>query len=283
MMSGVTKTLLRRPTAAERDPARARRRRTLINRTLAVAFPVALILLWQIASSRGWIDNRLYPSPSDLVRDGRRRISSGELWHVTFVSGRRMVLGYAIGSAFGLALGIVMGLQVRVRATAEPLMWALYTVPKLALLPLFLTIFGYEEEPIVALVAVTVFFFVWISAMAAVMAVDTGYREAAVVAGAGKWQVFRHVIWPGALPQIFVGLRISAGVAILTLVGIEFVFGGDGLGFMINNSRVVFDPPGEYVGIVVVAILGLAFSILIRVFGRLASPWAKEDQAIGAI
>ncbi len=104
---------------------------------------------------------------------------------------------------------------------------------------MFLIIFGVGEKPVIVILAVTVFFFVWIQTMASVMSVPEGYREAAVSFGVTRRQMFRHVILPAALPQIFVGLRIAAGVAVLTVIGVEFVFapGFAGLGYRINNAR----------------------------------------------
>jgi sulfonate transport system permease protein len=278
-----TKMLIRKPAAADRDPARARHRRQVSDKALAVAVPTSLVLFWQLASSKGWIDSRLYPSPTDVAGSFRELYDNGQLWDATYTSARRMVLGYLIGAAIAIVAGVLMGLSRRVRAAFEPMFWALYTVPKLALLPVFLTVFGFQEQPILALIASTVFFFVWISTMTAVMSVPIGYREAAMVSGAGRWHVFRHVILPGALPQIFVGLRVAAGVSVLTLVGVEFVFGSKGLGYLINNSRTIFAQEQAYAGIVVVSILGLAFSMLVRLLGRIACPWVKEDQAVGAL
>ena len=111
------------------------------------------------------------------------------------------------------------------RGRSSPRSTALYTVPKLALLAVFLIIFGVGEEPVIVILAVTVFFFVWIQTMASVMAVPEGYREAAVSFGVtAAPDVPPRASCPAALPQIFVGLRIAAGVAVLTLIGVEFVF-----------------------------------------------------------
>ena len=91
--------------------------------------------------------------------------------------------------------------------------------------------------------------------------------------------MFRHVILPASLPQIFVGLRIAGGVGVLTLIGAEFVYTPDlkGIGYRINLARTVYDPPQVYVGLVVAAILGVLFTLVIRILGRIASPWARDN------
>lgn len=273
--------LVYRPGAAEIAPKRHSRRRYALELSLAIAFPVALIGLWQMASSLDWIDSRLYPSPSDIVSKTRSLFTDRNLGDDIWISVRRTLWGYVIGTALGLVFGIAMGMFRLLRKTMEPTLIALYTVPKLALLPIFLTIFGFGESPKVAIIAVTVFFFVWLSAMAAVMSVADGYQEAARSFGVTRWQLFRHVMLPASLPQIFVGLRISAGVAVLVLVGVEFVLGGSGLGHVINQGRQLGLIEQTYVGIVIVAIIGVIFAAIVRFIGKLLSPWAPEDATQG--
>jgi sulfonate transport system permease protein len=168
------------------------------------------------------------------------------------------------------------------RATLEPTLNGLYTVPKLALISIFLIVLGFDNKPIIAVIGITVFFFVWIQTQAAVMSISPSYRDAAQSLGSGRWQMFRHVILPASLPQIFVGLRVAGGVAVLTLIGAEFVFTPDqkGIGYKINNARNILDPPQAYAGLVVAGILGVVFTFVIRLIGRFASPWAR-DRTIG--
>ena len=176
--------LVRRPGPRELHPERTHRSRRTLELSLAVAVPLVLVLLWQLAAGQCWIDDRIYPAPSD---DPGRRLGprpAGELWPDVWATLQRVLAGYAIGTVTGYVLGLLMGSLHLVRAALEPLLDALYVVPKLALLPVFLNMFGLGEGPQVALVAATVFFFVWISTMAAVLAVPAGHRDAGQVFGA---------------------------------------------------------------------------------------------------
>jgi sulfonate transport system permease protein len=275
----VSEVLVREPGNAERRPQAYARRRRTIEISLAIGVPLALIALWEVASTRGWIDRRLYPSPSDIVSETERQFSEQDRWHDVWVSTRRILWGYGLGAAVGLIFGYTMGISRLLRASLEPTLNALYTVPKLAILPLFLLILGFGEEPVIAVIGVTVFFFVWIQTMVSVVAVEGNFREAAASFGANGWQLFRHVLFPASLPQVFVGLRIAAGVAVLTLIGIEFVFapGEAGVGYVINQGRQIFLPKQTYMGIVISAIMGVIFISLIKVIGRLVAPWAADD------
>jgi sulfonate transport system permease protein len=275
--------LRRTPGPAERNPRGHARRRRTIELGLGIGVPVVLVVLWQIASSAEWIDPRLYPSPTDLAErtpDLFRDQNGGRMGTDVGRSVQRMLWGYFWGALFGVAVGVLMGMSRLFRAALDPLLSALYTVPKLALIGVFLLILGYDDTPVITVIALTVFFFVWIQTMASIMAVAPGYREAAASFGARRWQLFRHVLLPAALPQIFVGLRVAAGVTVLTVIGVEFVFapGTQGLGYRINNARQLVDPGQMYVAIVIAALLGVVFSWIVRFVGRRLAPWAPEDQ-----
>ncbi len=95
-----------------------------------------------------------------------------------------------------------------------------------------------------------------------------------------RWEMFRHVLLPAALPEIFVGLRIAAGVSVLMLVGIEFVISDQGLGFLIEQGRTLLLLEQSYVAIVLVALIGYLFALLVKLIGRLFVRWRDEDNAI---
>ncbi|MGW3597333.1 ABC transporter permease [Streptomyces sp. NPDC005167] len=270
--------LVRRPGPQELHPVRTHRRRRILELALAVAVPLVLVLLWQLAAARSWIDDRVYPAPSTILADGWDRAADGDLWPDVWATLKRVLGGYAIGTVAGYALGLLMGSLWLVRAALEPLLDALYVVPKLALLPVFLNMFGLGEGPQIALVAATVFFFVWISTMAAVLAVPIGHRDAGQVFGASPWQMFRHVLLPASLPAVLVGARIAAGVAVLVIVASEQIAAADGLGHLIFDSRALFQNDVMFVSIVCVAVLGVVFSEVVRIAGRLLTPWAPRDR-----
>lgn len=273
------------PAAADRDPARFIRRRRIIETGLAIAFPTILLLLWQLAGSQGWIDRRFYPPPTDIIGEISRTFRDnpkGNWWVDIGISLRRMLWGYGWGVLFGLLLGFTMGMGRKIRVTLEPTLNALYTVPKLALIGIFLIILGFDEKPLIAVIAVTVFFFVWMQSMVAVLGVPAQLQETAHSLESSRFQLFRHVIFPASLPQVFLGLRVAAGVAVLTLIGAEFVYspGLKGVGYRINNARTVLDPLQAYVGLLVAAIMGVLFVSIIKVIGKLVAPWASNDRSV---
>lgn len=271
-------TYLFEPGSAEKHPQRAKRRRRALDLGLGIGVPVGLILLWQIAATRGWIDQRLYPSPTTVIENAKSLHERGRLWSNTWVTLKRILIGYGIGSTAGVTIGLAMGMFRYLRSALEPLLNALYTVPKLALLPVFLTIFGLGEGPVYAIMSVTVFFFVWISTMSAIVAVPEGYLDTARLLRMNRLQMFWHVLMPAALPAVFVGLRIAAGVAVLTVVGVEFVIASEGLGYLIEQGRSLLLLGQSFAGIIIIALIGVIFAAIVELLARIAAPWARGSK-----
>jgi len=267
--------LSRAPVGTPESVGARRRRRKTLEIGLAVAIPLALIALWQLASDQQWISKRIYPPPSRVMSAMGDLWSDGRLQHATADSLKVILAGFVIGALAGFAVGVLTGASALAKAALEPLLMALYVVPKLAMLPVFLTIFGFGAAPKVALVVVTVFFFVWIDVMEAMWRIPDGYFEAARSLQMSRWGTFRHVRLPGVLPSLLVSLRISIGVAVLVTIAAEFIVGGKGLGYLIFSSNQYFLLDRVYAGIATVAVLGVILSWLIALAGRRLTPWTR--------
>ncbi len=268
--------VVRTPGKEELDPALYRRRRRRLETTLATTVPIVLLGMWQVAATNEWIDPRFFPAPSSIWTSARGLLESGDLWEDMTVSYRRVFLGFSLGCSTGVLVGVLLGMFRLLRAALEPLVYALWTVPKLALLPLLLLIFGIGEMPIIILIAINCFFLLMIPTLAAIVGVDDAYLEAAESFEATRLELLRHVLLPAAIPQIFVALRLAAGASILVLVAAEFVQGNTGLGHLIWNSWSLFLADRMYVGIVVVAVSGALFTMFIGLVGRKIAPWANQ-------
>lgn len=265
----------RRPGPAEADPLRFRRRQRRIDNALRWGAPAVWLLTWQLTSMSGLLDRRYWPAPSDIIVAYNDAISSGIIFEATWISLNRILIGFSCGVGVGLVAGMLIGTIRPLRIAFDPIIGALFTIPKLALLPLLLLVFGLGELPKILLVALGVFFIVVISTTAAVSGVNESYLEPARSFGANRLQTLRHVIVPAVLPEVFTALRVAIGTAILLLIGIEFVQGREGLGFLIWNSWQVFLADRMYVGIVTVSLLGVALQTAIAYLGRLLAPWSR--------
>lgn len=269
-------SVLREPGRAERDPVRHRRRERWIIRSLSIFTPIALLGIWQLMSVNNVIDQNYFPPLDKIWTATIDLINDGRLGDAVWATGQRMLLGFFYGCGSGILFGIIVGRWRLVRAGLEPVIYALWTIPKITLYPLLLIIMGLGNGPIIVQISITCFFVVLIPTMTAIARVPLPYREAAASFQASSWQTFRHVLFPAALPEILVGLRLAAGVDLLVLIGVELVRAPDGLGALITQGTQLFLFGQAYAAIIASAVLGAAFILLIVAIGRRLMPWNQE-------
>jgi NitT/TauT family transport system permease protein len=245
-------------------------------RALTILSPLAVLVLWQIASDAGLIDQRYVPSPVAIAEAGWALAASGELGQHIWASLRRLAFGFVLGAVPGILIGIVMGLSRWVRAVLDPIVAALYPIPKVAILPLLMLVFGLGDASKAAVVAMSVLFLTIINTTVGVVQLERIYFDVARNYGTPWHKLFTRVILPGALPTIFAGLRISLGVSLVVLVSAEFVAANSGIGYLIWSSWQTLVVENMFVGIIVVTILGVLSTFLLHELERLLVPWRQE-------
>jgi len=250
--------------------------RTLRRVALGLVLPVGLVLLWQLASERAWIDPLFYPAPSDVLDRTWEQLTEGELPHDTRVTTGRLLWGFVLGAAPGLAVGLAAGVSRTVRELLYPLATALYVVPRIAMLPLVLVAFGLNDEARVFMVAFSVFFIVFFSGLSGVEQVEKTHLETARAFGAGRLRLATTVLLPGAAPAVFNGLRVAMGFALIVIVGTEFLAANDGLGARIWQSYQIFDFPSMYAGIIAVTVLGVLLAWGLALAEIVLVPWRRD-------
>lgn len=258
--------------AVERE-YRRHRRLQVRDLGLAVLTPVVLLLLWEVAAMGGVLDRRLFTPPSQIVVRGWDMIVGGELWVHVGATVARLAAGFLLGAAAGIAVGLLMGVWRPARAALGPTFTALYALPKIAILPLLLLIFGLTETPKVLSVTISVFFVVQINTLAGIVQIDGRILEAARAYRASGWRLFRYVLLPGATPSIITGLRVSAGMAVIVVTAVEFVASNNGLGYLIWNSWQLFQPQTMFVGLITVSVIGALVTGLVIALERVLLPW----------
>ncbi len=242
-------------------------------RLLSVTSPILLLLVWEALGRFGLVDVRFFPPPSDIAGTFATLVSSGELWEHAVTSLGRIAIGFLIGALPGLVLGIVMGLSRWVRAALSPMVGALYPIPKSAILPLLLLIFGTGEGSKYAIVASGVFFLVLLNTVAGVLSIEPVYLDVGRNFGASRVQTFLTIALPGALPLIFTGIRLAWGVALILIVVGEIFASRSGLGYFINISYQTFQVEKMYAGLIVLSVIGYLSFLVLDELQRWLIPW----------
>jgi NitT/TauT family transport system permease protein len=228
----------------------------------------ALLALWQFAPTpalRFWVS-----APLDIVIRLWLWIRDGSLWDNLEATLTAMALGYAIGTATGIGLGLIFGFLPRLHRILSPYISALYALPKIALAPLFVILFGIGIASKVVLVAVTVFFLVLTATLDGVRNVDRDLVRALSLMGATRTEVIRKALVPAALPWIFTGMRIAVRYAFSNTLLAELIASNRGIGYLIEYYSGTFDAAGAYAAILVLVACSVALTeVLSRIEKRM--------------
>ena len=233
-------------------------------RLIPWVMPLLLIAVWQLSSASGWLSNRVLPAPTDVAKAFWTLAVSGELWVHVKVSAARALTGLAIGGGLGLLLGLLTG-SVRVAETLlDSSIQMVRNIPALAMIPLVILWFGIDESAKLFLIAVSVFFPIYLNTFHGIRNVDPGLIEMARTYGLNRWQLYTQVILPGALSSILVGLRFSLGLMWVILIVAETISAQAGIGYLTMNAREFLQTDIVLVGILLYALLGKLADLFAR-------------------
>ncbi|HEX3303874.1 MAG TPA: ABC transporter permease [Thermomicrobiales bacterium] len=247
---------------------------------LSLLGPLVVLGIWEFLSRTRIINPLFWPAPTSLIDTLQQEVSSGALFTNVRISMVRVLIGFLIAAVPGVIIGLAMGLYWPVRVFLMPVATAIYAIPKLAVLPLMLIVFGVGESSKIAIIVVSIFFLIVLNTMSGVMGIDPTYRDVAQNLGASRWQLFTTVAWPGALPAIFTGFRLAMGFALLVIVGTEFLDGNkrepNGIGWYIIRSWNLLKVDDLFVGLLVVALIAWILNVLLEAIERRLLPWRAE-------
>jgi ABC-type nitrate/sulfonate/bicarbonate transport system permease component len=240
---------------------------------------VAIALLgWEWAAREGIVSMLFFPAPSSILTALLQTVSDGTLaTHVLATLGR-LLAGLVLGAGPGLLAGLCLGWSPRLRTTVDPLIAFLHPLPKIAVLPLVMIVFGIGEASKIVVVALGAFFPMLIAVMAGVRQIHPETFEAAQAYGANRRQVFAHVVVPGSLPLVLTGLRLSFNIGLLLTVAVELTSAQEGLGKMIWLAWQTMRTENLYAALFVLAALGAGFNTLLAAAGERLAPWQVERE-----
>jgi ABC-type nitrate/sulfonate/bicarbonate transport system permease component len=245
------------------------------DRAIGILSPLILLGVWEICARAGIIDVRFFPAPSNVIKHLVQMVGTGDLWRHLAASLYRLIVGFFVGCVPAIVIGLAIGLYRPVRAALDPLISATYPIPKSSLLPLILLIFGLGESSKIAMVAIGVFYPVVINTAAGVRQIAPIFIDVGHNFGASRFNMFRTVALPGALPLIMTGVKLGAGMGLVLIAIAEMVGAKSGLGYMIWNAWELFDVQTMYVGLFVIAIIGFLLNAGFDMLERVIVPWRK--------
>jgi sulfonate transport system permease protein len=240
--------------------------------------PLVIVLAWQGASSAGLVPTRILPAPSDVAVAGWKLLKSGELARNIWVSFWRAGVGFVIGGGIGFAFGLANGLSELSNKLTDTTLQMVRNIPHLALIPLVILWFGIDESAKLFLVALGVFFPIYLNTLHGIRTVDPQLIEMGRIYGMSNAELFRRVIFPGALPSIFVGVRFALGIMWLTLIVAETIAASSGLGYMAMQAREFMLIDVVVLSILIYALLGKLADSTARILERFTLSWHPAFQ-----
>jgi ABC-type nitrate/sulfonate/bicarbonate transport system permease component len=243
---------------------------------MSFAVPVVLLALWEIASRLAVVSPRYFPAPTTIAWVLVDRFVEGDLGAQSLVTLARLACAFALAAVPGVLLGLLMGIARPVRAAIEPYIAFIFPVPKITLLPFLLIILGVGEPAFVLTGATSAFFQIVISTLGGVQSLDPRLLEAGRNYGAHGARLFWKVILPAALPSIFTGLRLGLGLALVSLVAVEFIAAKSGLGHLVYRHWQMLSTPEMYAAFVLVGALGLALTRGLRALQARILTWQDD-------
>jgi len=246
-------------------------------RLMGFIAPIGVFVLWELLADTHVIDTRFFPAPSSIAGTFATLLKNGQLEANTLISLERLFLGFWLGAIPALVIGLTMGLYRPVRTLVEPLIIGTYPIPKSAILPLILLIFGLGEPSKVVMVAIGVFYPVVINTVSGVLQIPKIYLDVGHNFGASRWNMFTTIALPGALPFIMTGIKLGAGLGLVLIAIAEMIGAQSGLGYMIWNAWQILSVNAMYVGLIMIALLGFALTMILNEVERLLIP-SRQDR-----
>ncbi|MGG3927098.1 ABC transporter permease [Metabacillus fastidiosus] len=218
--------------------------------------PIAILIIWQLIGSLQLMPPQLLPTPFEIGKSFVSLTSNGVLLSNLSISIYRAALGFLIGGGLGLLAGLIVGFSKKMEYSIDPTLQMIRTVPHLAIMPLFILWFGFDEFSKVLLIAKGAFFPIYLNTFLGIRGVDSKLFDVSRVLEFSRFKQITKLILPAAMPNILLGVRLSLGMAWLSLIVAELMGASAGVGYMVSDARQFAQTEIVFVGIVIFALVG---------------------------
>lgn len=266
------------PIVKLRPILRIRLRRTALTREHAFSLlsPLLVLVAWQVLSSVGILDERIYSSPFGVMKTGLELVQDGVLLDSTGVTLLRFAGGTLLGLVPGLLVGLIMGFSRTWRAVLNPLVSIVYPLPHVALFPLVLLTIGVTETANLVMIAIGPFFTMLVVTMTAVQNVDPIYFKVARSYNTSRRHMYTKVLLPASMPHVLGGAKLAVAMGLVGTVAVEFLTAHNGIGYLIWRSWQVLSLGQSMVGLVVIGVIGLSCFRALDALERRLVPWSTS-------
>lgn len=284
-MTGLGETSTVAPGRAAGRPVGRRRNPVVRERTLVILGQLgiigALVLAWEFAGRSGAINSRVFSYPSAIIERVFSMLAGEDLHGNTvfehlLATGHALVVGFAIGAVLGVALGFVLGRSALLARVLEPYLLGIYSIPKIAIAPLFVLLFGIGLESKIAVVVMGVFFMVFFNTFAGVLSVNEEFINIARIMGANGAAVTRRIIVPAALPSILLGLKMGVPFGVIGAIIGEYIAATKGIGWLIIRSTSFFDASGLFAALAFLVVSTWILSQLVALIEARVLRWQPQ-------
>ncbi|MBN2060682.1 MAG: ABC transporter permease [Deltaproteobacteria bacterium] len=258
------------------NPSQLKNQKSYKGWWISLLFFILILFLWEVSAVLKIIPPLFFPAPTIIFSTLVKMMIRGDLAVNLGTTLFRVLLGFLFGGASGMIIGLAMGWSGKMRSVFDPLIAACHPIPKIAILPLIMIIFGIGDTSKIIVVALSALFPMLINSMSGVQQINPVHFEVAENYGAGALKIFKKVVIPGSLPMIMAGARVSLNLALLITIAVELVSANVGLGAMVWLAWETFRIEELYASIAVASFLGIFFNVLIKKITRILIPWRAE-------
>lgn len=241
-----------------------------------IVLVLGLLGAWQLASGR-WVNPLFISSPADVAQRLEALATSGKLVYHASYTAFHALAGFALGALAGTVVGLVLGRSLRLATILDPFLMGFYSLPKIALAPLFILWFGVGTEMKVLFVAVVVFLLVFLNTYTGVRQVSREQITILRLMQATELQILRKVVLPSAITWMFTGLRLSVPYALIGAIMGEMLASNRGLGYVMSDATAQFDTAGAFAGLIAIIAMAVVLNAAVRLAERLAMPWKQSE------
>lgn len=245
---------------------------------IRLAIVIGVLALWELASGRV-IDEFFISRPSEIAQVWVRWVGDGTLWYNASSTFLSAAIGFALGGTAAIVVGYVLGGSPRLAEIFEPFITSIYSLPKLALVPLFVMWFGIGRPLQLAICGLVVFFLMFYNTYYGIRDVDRGLIDAMRVMGGSKWDIATRVRLPSALVWVTAGLKLSVPQALVAVVVAEILASNRGLGHLVALNSGQFNSAGTFAAVATLLLVGIVIDRLLAVATRRALIWKQEGPA----